>query len=56
VRDGGDILEVERGELVLICNFGDGLARIGGGELLVASSDLAGARELPPRSCALVRR
>jgi maltooligosyltrehalose trehalohydrolase len=56
VRRRGGVLEVERGELVLVCNLGDDPARFEGGEVLAASSALARARELPPRSCALAHR
>jgi hypothetical protein len=56
VRRRGGVLEVERGELVLVCNLGDDPARFEGGEVLAASSAMARARELPPRSCALAHR
>jgi maltooligosyltrehalose trehalohydrolase len=56
VRHRAGVLEVERGELVLAVNLGDAPARIEEGEVLAASSGMAGARELPPRACALVQR
>ncbi len=56
VRQQGAVLEVERGELVLVANLGDGPARLPAGEVLAASSPMASARELPPVSCALAQR
>jgi maltooligosyltrehalose trehalohydrolase len=53
-RRTGDVLEIERGALALVCNLGDAPARFSGGVLL-ASRSLAG-NELPPLTCALVRR
>lgn len=53
----GDQLAIRRGGLVLVCNLGDGPAVLDvGGDIVLASTALASARELPPRSCALVRR
>jgi maltooligosyltrehalose trehalohydrolase len=56
VRRHGDRLEVERGPYVLVCNLGDSGARSEGGDVILASAPLASARDLPPWSCALLRR
>jgi maltooligosyltrehalose trehalohydrolase len=56
VRQRGSVLEVERGPLVLACNLGEEPVRLEGGEVLAASIGMASARELPPRSCALMQR
>jgi hypothetical protein len=54
--DGARVLIVERGELAVACNLGDEPRRLALGDVVLASSQLATTRELPPRSCAIVRR
>ncbi len=59
VRRQGAVLEVERGELVLVCNLGDEPTPIDVGaraELVLASTSATTVRRLPPVSCALLRR
>jgi maltooligosyltrehalose trehalohydrolase len=57
VRRRGDVLEVERNELVLACNLGDEPVPLDlGGELVLASTATTTTRRLPPVSCALIRR
>jgi maltooligosyltrehalose trehalohydrolase len=52
------LLRIERGELVLVCNFASIPAHgaLDDGHVVLASSGLSSSRELPPLSCALVRR
>ena len=53
---GGRGLALARGNLALLCNFGDEpLAVDRKGDVLLATTTNASARELPPTSCALVR-
>jgi maltooligosyltrehalose trehalohydrolase len=53
----GDVLRIARGDdLVLVANLGDAPARCDVRDPLLASEDLARGDELPPRSCAVVRR
>jgi maltooligosyltrehalose trehalohydrolase len=51
-----DVLRIRRGELTLTCNVTDEPRRVElAGDVVLASEDLAGASELPPWSCVLVR-
>jgi maltooligosyltrehalose trehalohydrolase len=52
----GSVITVERDGLALVCNLADQPARVILGDVLLASEDLANARELPGQSCAVVRR
>jgi maltooligosyltrehalose trehalohydrolase len=54
-RDGG-LVVVERGELSLVCNLGETPVRAELGDVVLASTGLPNASELPPVSCALIRR
>jgi maltooligosyltrehalose trehalohydrolase len=54
VRRTGEVLEVDRGELVLACNLGERAAPIAG-EIVLASAGMA-KQELPPLACAILRR
>jgi maltooligosyltrehalose trehalohydrolase len=56
VRHEGEILVVERGELTLVCNLSEQPAAVPLREIVLASTPLSGSRELPPLSCALVKR
>jgi maltooligosyltrehalose trehalohydrolase len=56
VREDAGVLIVERGDLALACNCGDEPRRVALGDVLLASNHLSTTRELPPRSCAIVRR
>ena len=53
--DGGG-LAIERGDLALLCNFSGEAMRVEAGDVLLASTGGTSHRELPPVSCALVRR
>ncbi len=56
VHEEGELVTVERGDLALVCNLAATPARAPLGHVLLASTGLASASELPPVSCALVRR
>jgi maltooligosyltrehalose trehalohydrolase len=56
VTRSGALVIVERGELALACNVGDAAVQTQLGHVLLASQGLASSSELPPRSCALVKR
>jgi maltooligosyltrehalose trehalohydrolase len=56
VRRDGDLVIVERGDVSLVCNLGATPARAELRDVLLASTGLASATELPPVSCALVRK
>jgi maltooligosyltrehalose trehalohydrolase len=56
VHRDGDLLVVERGEVSLVCNLGAEPARAELRHVLIASTGLANSSELPPLSCALIRR
>jgi maltooligosyltrehalose trehalohydrolase len=56
VRQDGDLFVVERGELALVCNLGEQPRPAELRDVLLASTSSLRARELPPLSCALVRR
>lgn len=52
-----DRLVIDRGPLVLVCNLSDHAAPIGlAGEPIAMSAGSSSHRELPPRSCVLIRR
>jgi maltooligosyltrehalose trehalohydrolase len=53
-RDG--VLTVRRAELALVCNLTEQGRAVELGEVLLASTGLSSSRELPPLSCAIVRR
>jgi hypothetical protein len=50
------LITVERGHLALVCNITDEPHHVELREVLLASTGLASHRELPPLSCAVVRR
>jgi hypothetical protein len=56
VHRDGDLVVVERGDVSLVCNLGASPARADLRDVLLASTGLASASELPPVSCALIRR
>jgi hypothetical protein len=55
-RHDGDLVVVDRGEMSLVCNLGERPVRAELADVLLASKGLSSATELPPVSCALVRR
>jgi maltooligosyltrehalose trehalohydrolase len=56
VRGDGELMTVERGDLALVCNLAATPARVQLDDVLLASTGLASSSELPPVTCALVRR
>ncbi|HEY5951426.1 MAG TPA: malto-oligosyltrehalose trehalohydrolase [Kofleriaceae bacterium] len=52
-RDG--LIEIRRGDFMLLCNFSEKPQHADIRKVLAASMGLAGSRELPPLSCALVK-
>jgi len=55
VRGDGDLLVVERGEMTLVANLGEQPVRADLRDVVLASTGLPSASELPPASCALGR-
>ena len=53
-RRSGEVLEIDRGALTLVCNLGESPRRFTG-DIVLASTPLA-SNELPALACALVRR
>jgi maltooligosyltrehalose trehalohydrolase len=56
VDDHSGLFRVERGDLSLIVNLTEQGRPVELGEILLASTSLSSTRELPPLSCAIVRR
>lgn len=56
VEQRDDLLVIHRGELALVCNFGDEAKPAPLDHVVAASVGLANSHEIPPRSCALVER
>lgn len=56
VTDAGELFTVQRGPLALVCNLGTQRRPVQLGDVLLASTGLASMGELPPLSCALVKR
>jgi maltooligosyltrehalose trehalohydrolase len=56
VSEHDGLFTVERGDLTLVCNLTEQARAADLGEVLLASAGLSSMRQLPPLSCALVRR
>ena len=52
----GELLRISRGDLLLVANLGKGPVHTDLRDAVLVSEDLTRSDELPPRSCALVRR